>query len=122
MNPLNLFKFLEKEKGRQIPVIYKILHGLPLTPKELNNKKQRIDLSYTNVTSIPSGLKAGKLDIEGTRITSLPQDIEIGYLFIGGTPLASKPSTVLDKMLPNVYFYSTDIEHGDDDLDDFDYY
>jgi len=105
MNLLNLFKFLEKEKGRQIPLRYKILHGLPITPKELNNKKQHIDLSYTNIDSIPSGLKATILDLEGTKITYLPQDIEIKYLYIGGTPLASKPPTKLDKMLPNVWIF-----------------
>jgi len=91
MNPLNLFKYLEKEKGRPIPIEIKLINGLPLTPQELN-VKGNLDLSGTPIESLPQGLQVrGDLYLYGTSITSLPQGLKVGYLSLENTPIASLP-------------------------------
>jgi len=91
MNPINFFKFLEKEKGRPIPVQVKLIYGLPTTPDELNVKN--LDLSNTPITSLPQGLKVGgSLNLWKTKITSLPQGLKVeGFLDLTNTPITSLP-------------------------------
>jgi hypothetical protein len=128
MNALNLFKFLEKEKGKPIPVKYKILYGLPLTPEELNVKGslyfegysryiqiislpqglkvgENLDLYSTKITSLPQGLQVGNiLDLEGLKIDSLPPDLKVeGSLRIAFTPLRYKSDEEIRAMLTTGY-------------------
>jgi hypothetical protein len=113
MNPLNLFKFLEKQKGKPIPVRLKLIHGLPLTSEELNIKGD-LDLSDTSITSLPQGLKVeGYLILDRTPIISLPKNLQVidislnncikitslpkglqvkGYLALENTSISSLPS------------------------------
>jgi hypothetical protein len=120
MNPINLFKYLEKQKGKPIPFKVKLIHGLPLTPDELNVKGD-LFLHDTNITSLPQGLKVGGslslrftkikflpqglkvggyLNLENTPITSLPSDLQVGgSLWIKGTPLAQKSDREIRSML-----------------------
>jgi len=124
MNPVNLFKFLEKQKGKPIPVQVKLILGLPLTPEELDVKGD-LDLSDTKITSLPQGLKVEgnlltsdtkikslpqglkvtvSLFISATKITSLPPDLEVGgNLWIFGTPLAKKSDEEIRAMLTTGY-------------------
>jgi hypothetical protein len=48
-----------------------------------------LDLTDTELTSLPEGLKVGKwLILSDSKITSLPKGLEVGNsLFIGDTPL-----------------------------------
>ena len=124
MNSVNLFKFLEKQKGKQIPLRLKLILGLPLTPEELDVKGD-LDLSDTKITSLPQGLKVEgnlltsdtkikslpqglkvtvSLFISATKITSLPPDLEVGgNLWIFGTPLAKKSDEEIRAMLTTGY-------------------
>jgi hypothetical protein len=92
MNPLNFFKFLEKEKGKPIPLKVKLIHGLPLTPDELNVKGD-LFLHDTNITSLPQGLKiGGHLTLDNTSITSLPDGLKVkGDLYLNNTDITSLP-------------------------------
>jgi hypothetical protein len=123
MNPLNLFKFLEKEKGKPIPVKLKLIHGLPLTPEELD-VKGNLDFRDTSITSLPQGLKVegylylgntpiislpqglkvgASLDLRNTPMTSLPPDLQTWNLWISGAPLAKKSEKKIRAMLTTGY-------------------
>jgi len=125
MNPLNLFKYLEKEKGKPIPLRIKLIMGLPLTPEELDVKgylnldetpikflppglKVEGDLlvSYTDITSLPQGLQVGgDLELVGTEITSLPHDLKVkGNIWLRNTPLAGKSDDEILAMLKKNFF------------------
>jgi hypothetical protein len=124
MNPLNLFKFLEKEKGRPIPFEVKLVNGLPLTPEELDVKGNLMlynskisslpqglkiegffDLENMPIKSFPSNLQVGNfLDIRGTKIDSLPPDLKVGgNFYIKDTPLAEKSYEEIRAMLTTGY-------------------
>jgi hypothetical protein len=92
MNPINLFKYLEKEKGKPIPIRLKLIHGLPVAPEELNVKGD-LDLRDFKMTSLPQGLKVGGYFIlNKTSLTSLPENLEVGSdLNLADTPLTSLP-------------------------------
>lgn len=125
MNPINLFKFLEKEKGK-IPssIEIKLIIGLPLTPDELDIKEDLslyksqitslppnlkvegfLDLENTLIKSLPQGLQVGDfLDIRRTEIASLPPDLKVeGNLYIAFTPLAKKQTSEIRAMLTKGY-------------------
>jgi len=93
MNPLNLFKFLEKEKGKPMPLKIKLIHGLPLTPEDIDVKGY-LDLSGKKITSLPQDLKVGgSLNLEGTKITSLPPDLQVGgSIILAKSKIISLPS------------------------------
>jgi hypothetical protein len=78
MNPLNLFKFLEKEKGKPIPLKIKLIKGLPLTPEELDVKGY-IDLYGTSIISLPPDLKIEEhLLLTRSSISSLSPNLQVG--------------------------------------------
>lgn len=90
MNPINLFKYLEKEKGRQIPLKVKLIHDLPLTPEDLNiNGDLLIMGRNNNITSLPQGLHVkGDLSVYNSNISSLPPDLKVeGNLWIRLSPM-----------------------------------
>ena len=53
-----VFDFLEKEEGHKVPFLWKLLNNIPLTKEELIVKGD-LDLSQTQITSLPEGLKVG---------------------------------------------------------------
>ena len=109
MNPISIYKFLNSKKGKKIPIIAKLIHGLPLSKDELNIKGS-LDLSNTQIEFLPNNLNVGdslylyktqiislpdNLSVGGslylyyTQITSLPNNLNIGKdLYLGGTPLS----------------------------------
>jgi len=124
MNPLNLFKYLEKEKGRPIPFEVKLVNGLPLTPEELDVKGNLMlynskisslpqglkiegffDLEKMPIKSLPSNLQVGAfLDIRSTKITSLPPDLQVeGNIYVADTPLNKKSEKQIRAMLTTGY-------------------
>jgi len=92
MNPLNLFKYLEKEKGKPIPVNLKLIHGLPLTPEDLDVKGD-LDLRGSKITFLPKGLRVGGyIILNKTPITALPENLEVeSDLNLTDTPITSLP-------------------------------
>jgi hypothetical protein len=124
MNPINLFKFLEKEKGRPLPVRLKFIYGLPLTPDDLDIKGDlflynikitsiprdfqvggTLSLTLTNITSLPPGLKVkDNLYLRNTNITSLPPDLKVGRdIYLQDTPLAEKSEKQILAMVTTGY-------------------
>jgi Leucine-rich repeat (LRR) protein len=93
MNPVNLFKFLEKQKGKLIPFKVKIVLGLPLTPEELD-VEGNINLIGSRITSLPEGLRVrGWVDLGSSSIKSLPENLFVlKSLVLSGTPIRSLPS------------------------------
>ena len=61
---------------------------------ELNDGN--LDLSYSDVTSLPDGLKVqGYLDLSGTRIEKLPENLVVGdWLDISETNITSLPNNL----------------------------
>jgi hypothetical protein len=116
MNPLNLFKYLEKEKGIPVPLRLKLIHGLPLTPEDLNVKGY-LHLSDSKITSLPKGLKVGgSLHLQNCKnLTSLPEDLEIGgHLDLKNTPITSLPQGL--KVEESLYMEKTPIKYLPSDL------
>jgi hypothetical protein len=124
MNTLSLFKYLEKEKGKPIPLKLKIIHGLPVTPEELDVKgylilynskitslpqglkvRKALFLGYNPITSLPKGLKVGEhFNLEHTEISFLPSDLQVErYIWIENTPLAQKSDEEIRAMLTTGY-------------------
>jgi hypothetical protein len=78
MNPINFFKFLEKEKGVRIPLMVKSHLGMPLTPEDLYVKGD-LYLSESEFVSFPEGLQVeGSLFLEGQLEISLPKGLKVG--------------------------------------------
>ena len=124
MNPVNLFKFLEKEKGKIPSIRIRLILGLSLTPEELNIER-RLDLRYTPTKFLPKNLRVrGDLELEGTPIQSLPQGLKVGrdlvvaltsiaflppdlqvekHLWIQDSPLAKKSDEEIRAMLKTGY-------------------
>jgi hypothetical protein len=124
MNTLSLFKYLEKEKGKPIPLKLKIIHGLPVTLEELDVKgylilynskitslpqglkvRKALFLGYNPITSLPKGLKVGEhFNLEHTEISFLPSDLQVErYIWIENTPLAQKSDEEIRAMLTTGY-------------------
>jgi endonuclease/exonuclease/phosphatase family metal-dependent hydrolase len=76
MNALNLFKFLEKEKGRPVPFLVK--HKLNiLKPEDLIIEG---DLNFEDATleNLPDNMVVkGDLNMQGTTIDYLPKNLEV---------------------------------------------
>ena len=67
--------------------------------------KGDLNLGYTNITSLPSGLTVkGYLDLSGTPITSLPSGLKVGGgLYLGNTPLSkSHTKEQIKQMAPGI--------------------
>lgn len=104
LNPVNIFKFLEKKDNRPIPFNLKLIHELPLTPEELNIKGDLKISAYSGwgsksdalLASLPAGLKVKKnVDVRNTQLTSLPDNFEVGgWLWLDNTPIASLPDNL----------------------------
>ena len=74
-----IFKFLEEKGEHRMPLKFKLLNNIPLTKEELIVDDD-LNLSYTNITSLPEGLKVGgSLLLSGCKnITSLPEGLKVG--------------------------------------------
>ena len=69
-----IFEFLEEKGEHKVPLRWKFINNQPLTKEELIVDDD-LDLSYTNITSLPEGLKVyGDLRLNMTKfLKSLPQ-------------------------------------------------
>ena len=78
---VKFFQFLEDKEGKNAPIRFKLLNsdGFNFTTDELNVDAY-LDLSYSNITSLPIGLNVGKyLNLIGcTSLTSLPDGLKVG--------------------------------------------
>ena len=80
-NIYNLFKFIENKYPQyRAPIKFKLVNNIPLTKEDLN-VKGHLDLSKSDITTLPDGLKvSGHLYLDGCkRLTSLPIGLEVGW-------------------------------------------
>jgi hypothetical protein len=87
-----IFDFLEENDNRKTPFLWKIMNNEPFTDDELHIKDD-LDLSHSNITSLPEGLKVGgSLILSGLKITSLPKSLEVkGSLSLYRSEITSLP-------------------------------
>jgi len=88
----NILNFIKENDNRNIPFIWKLLNNEPFTDDELHIKDD-LDLSHSNITSLPEGLKVeGSLILSGLKITSLPKNLEVkGTLSLYESEITSLP-------------------------------
>ena len=73
-----IFDFLEEKGENRAPFKWKILNNEPITKEDLNVKGD-LDLSNTEIETLPKGLKVGGwLDLAYTFIESLPEGLKVG--------------------------------------------
>jgi hypothetical protein len=73
-----IFEFLEDKGGHNAPFMWKLINNEPLTKEDLNIKGD-LDLSQTQITSLPEGLKVGgDLYLMFSTISSLPEGLKVG--------------------------------------------
>ena len=87
-----IFDFLEEKGEHNKPLKLKLIFNEPLTEEDLD-VKVGLDLTNTNITSLPKGLKvSGFLTLRNTNITSLPKDLKVGdNLYLLNTPITFLP-------------------------------
>jgi hypothetical protein len=87
-----IFDFLEEKGEHNKPLKLKLIFNEPLTEEDLD-VKVGLDLTNTNITSLPEGLKvSGFLTLRNTNITSLPKDLKVGdNLYLLNTPITFLP-------------------------------
>ena len=88
---LNIFQYLQDNKGKSIPFLFKIINNLPLKESELIIDAN-IDLWHSKISYLPDKLTVlSHLDIGFTNISELPDNLYVGGdLWCGYTPLAHK--------------------------------
>ncbi len=88
----NIFNFLKKEDNKS-SVKWKLLNKEPFTEDDELVVKGDLDLKYSEITSLPEGLKVeGNLNLRQTIITSLPKGLKVGgYLSLAFTKITSLP-------------------------------
>ena len=92
----NLFKFLEKKKGKKIPLKAKLIY----TPDKLTDEELNVegDLNFFNskITSLPDNLQVGGfLSLSNTQITSLPDNLQVrGDFFLRDTKITTLPDNL----------------------------
>jgi hypothetical protein len=95
----NIFDFLEEKEGKK-SVLWKLFNNEPLTKDELVVKGS-LDLSSSNITSLPKGLEVkGSLILYESEIISLPEGLKVhGDLFIADTKLEAYTDEELREMV-----------------------
>ena len=117
----SIFNFFENEENKTAPFMWKLKNEIPLTDEELN-VKGNLNLSHSEIETLPKGLKVGgtlylgnsksltslpeglevgmHLDLTETNITSLPKGLKVGMsLYIDETPLAKFSDEELKEMV-----------------------
>jgi hypothetical protein len=128
-----IFEFLEENDNRKTPFLWKWVNNIPLTEKDLNIEGN-LDLTDTNIKSLPNGLKiagnlilsetdmrflpegllvGGHLDLYASKIDSLPKGLKVGGdLNIEGTYIELLPSGL--QVGGDLYLNDSDLHHSID--------
>ena len=73
-----IFEFLEENGEHNAPLMWKLQNNIPITEKDLNIEGN-LDLTDTNIKSLPNGLKiAGNLILTETDMRFLPEGLLVG--------------------------------------------
>lgn len=89
---LNIFQFLQDNKGKKVPLLYKLLNNLPLTKDDLFIDGD-LNLMYSEITYLPDNLTVnGRLILYQTKIKSLPNNLRVKtWLNIENTDISVLP-------------------------------
>ena len=93
---IKFFKFLEDKREKRIPLLYKLIHKLPIEEEDLYIKGD-LDLRYIeSITTLPDNLHVkGRLLLAGTRIRHLPKGLKVGRsINMAGTPMEELPDNL----------------------------
>lgn len=93
MNLEKVFNFIKDRRGYNIPFVYKLIKGLPLTEDELNVMDD-LNLYGAEITSLPDNFKVlGSLDLSDCKmIKSLPDNLKVGgSLYLMNTNITTLP-------------------------------
>jgi len=88
-----IFDFLEENDNKRKPLMWKLKNNIPITEKDDLIVKGSLDLSSSNITSLPKGLEVkGGLSLYESEIISLPEGLKVGRnLDLGFTKIISLP-------------------------------
>jgi len=107
MNLETVFDFIKKRRGYNIPFVYKLIKGLPLTEDDLN-VEGNLDLYMMKIPSLPDNLTVGgTLDLRRTYIKYLPDNLTVkGTLILSNnTYINNFPNNL--KVMGNLYVFNT---------------
>ncbi len=88
----NIFYFLEEKEAHKTPFLWKWLNNEPLTEEDLNIKGD-LDLSETEIQSLPEGLRVdGELNLSYSEIETLPKGLIVNsHLVLEESNIRSLP-------------------------------
>jgi len=89
-----IFDFLEENGEHNAPLMWKLQNNIPITEKDDLIVKGDLDLTKTDIESLPDGLKVeANLSLYGCKnIQSLPEGLEVGgFLDLGYSNITSLP-------------------------------
>ena len=101
----SIFNFIEENDNKRKPLMWKLKNNIPIIEKDDLIVKGSLDLSSSNITSLPKGLEVkGGLSLYESEIISLPEGLKVhGDLFIADTKLEAYTDDELRKMIEPGY-------------------
>jgi hypothetical protein len=110
-----IFDFLEKNDNKRKPLMWKLKNNIPITEKDDLIVKGSLDLSSSNITSLPKGLEVkGSLILYESEIISLPEGLKVGIdLDLRNSYIESLPEGLeVGDELDLAYTYITSLPKG----------
>ncbi len=110
-----IFDFLEENDNKRKPLMWKLKNNIPITEKDDLIVKGSLDLSSSNITSLPKGLEVkGSLILYESEIISLPEGLKVGVdLDLRNSYIESLPEGLeVGDELDLAYTYITSLPKG----------
>jgi hypothetical protein len=97
----SIFNFIEENDNKRKPLMWKLKNNIPIIEKDDLIVKGSLDLSSSNITSLPKGLEVkGSLILYESEIFPLPEGLKVhGDLFIADTKLEAYTDEELREMI-----------------------
>ena len=114
MNIETIFDFIKEKRGYNIPFVYKLIKGLPLTEDDLN-VEGNLDLYMIDIPSLPDNLTVGgTLDLRRTNIKYLPNNLTVkDTLILSNNPyIKNFPNNL--QVMGNLYLFNTNFSFYSD--------
>ena len=75
----SILNFIEENDNKRKPLMWKLKNNIPIIEKDDLIVKGSLDLSSSNITSLPKGLEVkGSLILYESEIISLPEGLKVG--------------------------------------------
>jgi hypothetical protein len=110
-----IFDFLEENDNKRKPLMWKLKNNIPIIEKDDLIVKGSLDLSSSNITSLPKGLEVkGSLILYESEIISLPEGLKVGIdLDLRSSYIESLPEGLeVGDELDLAYTYITSLPKG----------